>query len=244
MLTEFVDLLVAGDQSALVRYIDDVTTTKRTRSGASYFATLLVFAKAAGIRHMILCCDQLEDFASTTVSRQKRSVEVERFRDYVLELQPMSDMLSVVVTMHPRATAAIADMWALADLPSYDYARAENGQRVVILETIKTVPQAESLLAPYLQKYRTTGEHASEPLYPFTEGAVKSVLDHTLGKPRDILRTAAALVDAGAVDNWPVISAERADRFLETFSLDDDDEPTSAPGIVEVNPWALPERAN
>lgn len=244
LLIEFVDLLVAGDHSALVRYVDAVTTTKRTRSGAAYFATLVVFAKAAGIRHMILCCDQLEDFASTTVSRQKRSVEVERFRDYLLELQPMSDMLSVIVTMHPRATAAIADMWALADLPSYDYARAENGQRVVVLETIKTVGQAEGLLVPYLKKYRTTGEHASEPLYPFTEGAVKSILDHTLGKPRDILRTAAALVDAGAVENWPVVSAERADKFLETFSLDDNEETWSPAGIVEVNPWAQPERAN
>jgi hypothetical protein len=241
LITEFVDLLVAGDHDALVRYVNDVTPTKRTRSGAGYLATFLVFAKAAGIRHVLLCCDQLEDFAATTTSRQKRALEVERFRDYVLELQPMSDMLSVIVTMHPRATATIADMWALADLPSYDYARSENGQRVVLLETIKTVDQARDLLVPYLNEFRTGGEHANEPLFPFTEGAVRAVLEHTSGKPRDILRTAAALVDRGAEANWDVISEADTTTFLESFALDEADDVWSPGGTVEVNPWAVAE---
>jgi hypothetical protein len=90
--------------------------------------------------------------------------------------QPMSDMLSVIVTMHPRATAAIADMWALADLPSYNCARTENGQRVVVLETMKTLDQARDLLVPYLSAFRSGGEHANEPLFPFTEGAVQAIL--------------------------------------------------------------------
>lgn len=240
LIAEFVDLLVAGDHDALVRYVNDVTATKRTRSGAAYLATFLVFAKAAGIRRVLLCCDQLEDFAATTTSKQKRTVEVERFRDYVLELQPMSDMLSVIVTMHPRATAAIADMWALADLPSYDYARSENGRRVVILETMKTVAQTRDLLVPYLAAFRTTGEHANDPLFPFTEGAVKAILEHTSGKPRDVLRTAAALVDSGAEANWDAISGAATEKFLESFALDESEDTWASASLVDVNPWAVP----
>jgi hypothetical protein len=241
LITEFVDLLVGDDHDALVRYVDNVTPTKRTRSGAAYLATLLVFAKAAGIKHVLLCCDQLEDFAATTTSRQKRAVEVERFRDYVLELQPMSDMLSVIVTMHPRATAAIADMWALADLPSYDPARSENGQRVVVLETMKTVDQAHDLLVPYLNEFRTGGEHANDPLFPFTEGAVQAILEHTSGKPRDILRSAAALIDKGAEANWERIEKADTAKFLESYALDDADDVWAPGEPVEVNPWAVAE---
>jgi hypothetical protein len=241
LITEFVDLLVGDDPEALVRYVNDVTATKRTRSGAGYLATFLVFAKAAGIKHVLLCCDQLEDFAATTTSRQKRAVEVERFRDYVLELQPMSDMLSVIVTMHPRAVATIADMWALADLPTLDYARAENSQRVVVLETMKTVDQARDLLVPYLNEFRAGGEHANEPLFPFTEGAVQAILEHTSGKPRDILRTAAALVDKGAEANWNVISEAETTKFLESYALEDADDVWSPGTPVDVNPWAVSE---
>ena len=240
LIPEFVDLLVGGDHDALVHYVNEVTPTKRTRSGAAYLATFLVYLKAAGIRHVLLCCDQLEDFAATTTSRQKRTVEVERFRDYVLELQPMSDILSVIVTMHPRATAAIADMWSLADLPSYDYARTENGPRVVILETMKTVAQVRDLLAPYINAFRTSGEHANDPLFPLTPEAIKAILEHTSGKPRDVLRTAAALVDAGAEANWDVISGPLAEKFLESFALNDSDETWSQPALVDVNPWAIP----
>jgi hypothetical protein len=239
LVSEFVDLLVSNDPDALVRYVNDVTPTKRTRSGANYLATFLVFAKAAGIRHLLLCCDQLEDFASTTTSKQKRTVEIERFRDYVLELQPMSDMLSVIVTMHPRATSAIADMWALADLPSYDYARTENGQRVVILETMKSVGQVRDLLVPYLAAFRAPSDSSSDPLYPFTEDALQAILQHTSGKPRDILRTAAALIDTGAEANWKSIGSEATEKFLASFALDDSDEMWAIPALVDVNPWAV-----
>jgi hypothetical protein len=115
----FLELRCEGDSSRISRHLEnEVSDAKRTRSGASYLATFLLMVKAAGIMNVLLCCDQLEDFASTSTTKQKRTLEVERFRDYLLEIQPMSDMLSVVVTMHPRATQAIGDMWRLADCPA------------------------------------------------------------------------------------------------------------------------------
>lgn len=222
LVDDFLNALLAGDQDALTTLVDDVPAGRRTRSGASYLATLLAFIKAAGIDHVLLCCDQLEDFAASTTTRQKRSLEVERFRDYILEIQPMSDMLSVVVTMHPRATQAIGEMWALADLPSYDHSRSENQQRVVVLETIRTREQAVKLLHPYLSEFRRDGYDAPTSLFPFTDASVETLLEHSDRKPRDILRKAAALIEQGAEQDWDEITPQRATRVLESFRSDDE----------------------
>ncbi len=49
------------------------------------------------------------------------------------------DMLSCVVTMHPRATKAIGSIRRLADLRVYDQDQAENCNRVVVLKRLATV---------------------------------------------------------------------------------------------------------
>jgi hypothetical protein len=218
---EFLQLLCTGDSQKLAQFVDNVTPTKRARSGATYLATLLIMAKAAGIKHVLLCCDQLEDFASTTTSRQKRTLETERFRDYILELQPMCDMLSCVVTMHPRATQAIGDAWRLADLPSYDHDREENRHRVVILKSLDDVARVKDLLSSYLNAYRTEEPPQGEPLHPFTDAAVEALHARSGGKPRDILRKANALVETGAEENWQVIDAKRAIGVLDSLAADD-----------------------
>ena len=218
---EFLQLLCTGDSQKLAQFVDNVTPTKRARSGAIYLATLLIMAKAAGIKHVLLCCDQLEDFASTTTSRQKRTLETERFRDYILELQPMCDMLSCVVTMHPRATQAIGDAWRLADLPSYDHDREENRHRVVILKSLDDVARVKDLLSSYLQAFRTEEPPQGEPLHPFTDEAVEALHARSGGKPRDILRKANALVETGAEGNWQVIDGKRAIGVLDSLAADD-----------------------
>ena len=221
---EFLQLLCAGDAQKLGQFVDKVTPTKRTRSGAIYLATLLIMVKAAGIKHVLLCCDQLEDFASTTTSRQKRALETERFRDYILELQPMCDMLSCVVTMHPRATQAIGTEWRLADLPSYDHDREENRHRVVILKSLEDIDRVKDLLSSYLKAFRTEDPPADEPLHPFTSEAVEALHARSGGKPRDILRKANALIETGAEGNWDVIDAKRAIHVLDSLAADDEKE--------------------
>ena len=222
LVDDFLQTLLAGDESELIRTIDAVPTGRRTRSGGVYLATLLVVIKAAGIEHVLLACDQLEDFAASTTTRQKRTLEVERFRDNILEIQPMSDMITVIVTMHPRATQAIGEMWALADLPSYDHSRSENAQRVVILETIETPERARALLLPYLSAFRKKGFAAPSPLYPLSDDTVATILEHSDRKPRDILRKSSALIEQGAEHNWDEITPSRAAKVLESFRSDDE----------------------
>ena len=235
---EFLQLLCAGDAQKLGRFVDRVTSTKRTRSGAIYLATLLVMVKAAGVKHVLLCCDQLEDFASTTTSRQKRALETERFRDYILELQPMCDMLSCVVTMHPRATQAIGTEWRLADLPSYDHDREENRHRVVVLQSLEDIEHVKGLLLSYLNAYRTADPPPDTPLYPFTNEAVEALHGRSGGKPRDILRKANALIETGAEENWDVIDVKRATHVLDSLAADDEREF----GVPPAN--AVPTRAD
>jgi hypothetical protein len=234
-VAEFLELLCAGNPAELNRHVAEVTPTRRTRNGAMYLATLLIFIKTAGIPHVLLCCDQLEDFASTTTTKQKRTLEVERFRDYLLEIQPMADMLSVVVTMHPRAVRTIAEMWQLADLPSYEYDREENRHRVVVLDRISTVEKATRLLQQYLNGFRDERAPQSlDPLSPFTPEAVEAIFSRSDGKPRDILRKANALIERGGEENWDTITGERTARLLDTFALDDEDEDLLSPSATVV----------
>ena len=233
---DFLQLLCSGDSSQLESHVDGITSTRRTRFGAEYLATLLLMVQAAGINRVILCCDQLEDFAATTTTRQKRTQETERFRDYVLEIQPMSDMLTCVVTMHPRAIAAIGDMWRLADLPSYDYDRAENRHRVVVLERIHGVEKARILVKQYLDAARTEPPPEENDVHPFDDEAIEVLLTRSDGKPRDLLRKANSLITEGASQNWDIITADYAAALLDSFADVDDDDFVSSYGSSTTTP--------
>ena len=202
-------------------------------------ATLLVVIKTAGINHVILCCDQLEDFAATTTTRQKRTLETERFRDYVLEIQPMSDMLTCVVTMHPRATRAIGEMWYLADLPSYEHDRLENRHRIVVLERVKSKEKARILVKRYIDEARTAPHPDGNDIYPFSEEVIEALYIRADGKPRDLLRKANTLVFEGAEQNWDIITGDRAEALLDSFAVDDEDDFPSAVGTS----WAVDRRS-
>jgi hypothetical protein len=239
-LDDFIQLLCAGDSTALGRYVAQVKSGARTRVGAANFlATFLLFAKAAGVPHVLLGCDQLEDFAASTTSKQKRALETERFRDFVLELMPMADMLTIVVTMHPRAELAIAEMWRLADLPSMAWHLDENDGHVVVLREIQTVGQTRELLKPYLDEARTSA--TTDEFAPFTADSFEALLDRSDGKPRDVLRKAHALIDRAARENWAAIDAEGTASVLDSLALSNDDEEdetwataTSAPPLEET----------
>ena len=224
-IDEFIHHLCVGDATQTGRYIEAVKSGARGRvQAANYLATLLHFARAAGIRHVLLGCDQLEDFAASTTTKQKRVVETERFRDYVLELQPMADMLSVIVTLHPRAEHAIGDIWRLADLPDFDPNRPRNARHVVILRELTEVDQVERLFEPYLRAGRRSPEDHSDPLAPFTHEAVAEILGLTSGKARDLLRAGYALWEEGAAANWDRIDGSHVAATLTSLDLAEDED--------------------
>jgi hypothetical protein len=238
---KLLNALCAADPTVAADYLDQVKPATRTRNGAIFLSTFLLFASAAGIQHVLLCCDQLEDLASTTTAKAKRDLETERFRDVILETLPMADMLAVVVTMHPRAALTIGQAWQLADLPSFEPNDMANRHRVVVLEVLHSVPEAAGLLRTYLDAARKDDSgRAPGDLYPMTEDAIDALFARSNRKPRDILRKAHGIFEQAASENLDLIDGTTVARYLDALSPDDDDDagpvigaPTSAPDWSE-----------
>lgn len=237
---KFLAALCAGEARAVQDYLDEVTPQKRSRSGANFLGTMLLFIKAAGIGKVMLFCDQLEDFAPPQTPKKTRSVEVERFRDFIVELLPMADMISVVVTMHPRALASIEEFWQLADLPSLRVDEA-NRHIVVVMPPLGTLDQAKRLLTAYLNAARRTPDDAGETLAPFTEDAVEELWTHSTKKPRDLLRKAHKMITFAAEENLEVIDAAVVDSHLTLLTAGDDEVITDQPPSISI---AAPDFSN
>lgn len=237
---KFLAALCAGEARAVQDYLDEVTPQKRSRSGANYLGTMLLFIKAAGINKVMLFCDQLEDFASPQTPKKTRSVEVERFRDFIVELLPMADMISVVVTMHPRALASIEEFWQLADLPSLRVDEA-NRHIVVVMPPLGTLDQAKRLLTAYLKAARRDEASPDDALAPFTEDAVEELWTHSTKKPRDLLRKAHKMITFAAEENLEVIDAAAVDSHLTLLTAGDDEVITDRPPTISI---AAPDFSN
>lgn len=235
-----IDSLCDPDPLVVRDYLDSIKPATRTRNGSVFLSTFLLFAAAAGVKHVLLCCDQLEDLASTTVSKSKRDLETERFRDVILETLPMADMLSVVVTMHPRAALTIGTAWQLADLPSFEISEA-NKHRIVVLAPLHSVREATKLLTRYLADMRRAGSgHDADDLHPFTADAVEALFSRSNRKPRDILRKAHGLFDSAANENLAVIDGDAVSRYLDAIGPDTDDDlglPISGTSISASMNW-------
>jgi hypothetical protein len=50
-----------------------------------------------------------------------------------------------------------------------------------------------------------------------------------MGKPREILRKAHAVIEHGAAENWTEIDGDQAADFLDSLTLPEDDEDVVVP---------------
>ncbi|WP_406183968.1 hypothetical protein [Streptomyces sp. NBC_01006] len=231
--------LCDSDPTVARDYLDKVKPASRTRNGSVYLATFLLFAAAAGMKHVLLCCDQLEDLASTTTAKAKRDLETERFRDIILETLPMADMLSIVVTMHPRAALTIGTAWELADLPTFEISEA-NKHRIVVLPALRDLPSAVKLLTKYLDAARKKADRASVDVHPFTPAAVAALFSRSNRKPRDVLRKAHGLIEAASGDNLETIDEQAVARYLDAVGPDTEEDigPVVAGSVTTSPDWS------
>ncbi|WP_233290069.1 hypothetical protein [Kitasatospora sp. MBT66] len=200
--------------NAAADYLTKISSVSRSRNGALHMASFLLFAAAAGIKHVLLCCDQLEDLASTTTTKAKRDLEIERFRDIIVETLPMADMVTLVATMHPRASMTMRSAWSLADLPSFDLTPA-NRLRTVELPPLRDAIQAAQLLKPYLAAATKEDAQREDELFPFTADAVVCLFERSARKPRDVLRKAHVVLDAAAKRNLSRITGQDVEAALD-----------------------------
>lgn len=208
------DQFCTGLDGSFADFLSAVTPTSRTRNGMAYFDFALTVAAAAGIRHMFLLVDQLEDLATTpTVTKAKRTREVGRLRDIIAETAPFAGYVHGVFTFHVRAATALDEMWRLNRLPSYDAEDEANKAAVVVLRGLQDVGQVRTLLLTYLDSVRIDPNEAGE-LTGFQEAALPVLFQHSGGRPGILLSDAYKLINRAADLEVPKIEAAFAADVL------------------------------
>jgi len=176
----------------------EVSQASRIRNGLGYFDFAFTIAAAAGVRHLFVFVDQLEDLASPqNVTKAKRTREVARFRDIISETEPFVGHIHFTFTFHSSAARALDEIWRPNRLPSYDPEDAANQGSIVILRGIQDVDQVRTLLTTYGDAVRSDPEENGK-LTEFDESALPVMLDHSCGRAGILLSDANRLVDRGA----------------------------------------------
>jgi hypothetical protein len=207
------DAFCTGEDGDFASFLSGVSQASRIRNGLAYFDFAFTIISAAGVRHLFLFIDQLEDLATTpTVAKAKRTREVGRMRDIIAETQPFVGRVHCVFTFHARAAEALDEMWRQTRLPSYDPEDPANENAVVVLRGIQTVEQVRTLLVTYLDKERIDGETGE--LAPFEESALPVLLQRSGGRPGILLMEAHKLFDKAADLERPAIDGALAADVL------------------------------
>lgn len=211
------DNFANGDWRGLSAFVKDASA----KHGFELLSSVLIIARAAGVKRVLLFIDQVEDFASADTPKKRRSLEVERFRDIAVETQPFGQMASYVLTMHPAAARSVEEYWSLARLPKIDHLLKQNERITLILRPLKRLEEAEKLLSAYMSRFRRGGS-AFDGLHPFDRGALSVIMDVSGGRPGPMLKLAHDLIEEGARNAWAKIGEKEARTITQDIDLGDE----------------------
>ena len=187
-------------------YLDSLSEYHRQRNGMLFFDALLGIFLTAGIKHVFVFLDQIENVIRSG-TRTKLSKETARYRDYAMEIQPSADSTVFVVTLHPTAGDRIAQFWQEARLPDFDYTLPINKNCVVILDELSE-DEGKKLIETYLIHFRLPDFSSDNVFHPFTEEAVGELVRKMHGHPSWTIRNANLLLDIAAERNLSDIDIE------------------------------------
>jgi hypothetical protein len=191
--------------------LSEVTEATRMRSGMQFLDFALAALGAAGIDHLFILVDQLEDLATNLgITSAKRSKEIGRIRD-LLEEQPYASRLHQVLTFHSSAAIKLARYWEPQRLPRFDIA-PDNMSVIVELKGMTTDDQASDVIKAYLEEKRLGP--ALDELAPFEPGAVAVLRAESKGRVGILLTKAHGLFHAAAEAGLGTIDADFATRFF------------------------------
>lgn len=218
---EVVSALAADDPEGyvLAEVLATVSDTSRQRNGLDYFEAFFTLAQAAGVPHVFVFVDQLEDLANSGVPRLKRSREVERIRDIAMENTVFAGKLHLVFTMHGRAQHAVEGFWREARLPRFDHAPTTEAY-VVTLRGIRTEEQVEELLLTYFREHRPERE---DDISPFDASALRVLRETRDGRVGPILELAHQVLERAATSNREVIDGRFVLALVDGSELPADD---------------------
>lgn len=204
---DIVDALVSCDHDEVLTGLAQVSQPSRTRNGLAFFEALFSLVKAAGVQHLFVFIDQLEDLATArNVPRATRQREVGRFRDIFAETAGFRGHCHAVFTFHNRAAQALADFWHLERINPPFWPQDPMGRpATVVLSGLTTTEQVERLLATYLDSVRENPTGTAEPFEPST---FQVLLERCDGRIGQLLPEAYAVLDQAAEGQLPTISGQ------------------------------------
>lgn len=227
---EVVTAFATGGAQGVKAALGTVSATARLRNGLHYLDFALAALSAAGVNHLYLMIDQLEDLATTrTVTAAKRSREIGRIRD-MLEGPPYVNRVHFILTFHNRAAQALDRFWEENRLPPFEISPS-NIASVVVLRGLKDDDQVSALLRVYLEEHREGP--VEDDLLPFEAGAVTILREVSDGRVGILLNRARELFNFAAQRGAPRITGDLASRFFAgtdtsdmEFGSDEDDSST------------------
>jgi hypothetical protein len=222
LLEEYLHLLASSDTDALQRFLaDEVGTWHHDRNGIKYLQLLVAFAELAGIQHITLFVDQVEDFTSQA-GAAKRQKYVKIIRDALIESEPLASRASFVFQYHPDAYEKLRDAWLHEDLRSLAWDDPLNAPYIVVLNGLETFEAARVLAERCLNHPSVAAPNRKPGIDPFTEEALKLVWDATKPRPRPFLRVLHDLLQLGKDTRMTVIDAAFVRPKLEAVALGGD----------------------
>ena len=208
---ELVEEFARSGASGIMHVLHEVSPTMRLRSGLRYFDFALGALATAGVDHIYVMIDQLEDLATTrTVTAAKRSREIGRIRD-MLEGAPYANRVHFVFTFHNSAARKLEQFWEQNRLPSFEISSA-NDSSVVVLKGFRDESQVRNLLGVYLAKERNGP--VDDDLLPFEPGALGVLKEVSEGRAGILLNRAHALFDFAAKRGFPSITENISRKFF------------------------------
>ena len=208
---EVVSAFASGGAQGVKAALGTVSATARLRNGLHYLDFALAALAAAGVEHLYLMIDQLEDLATTrTITAAKRSREIGRIRD-MMEGPPYVNRVHFILTFHNRAAQVLERFWEENRLPPFEISPS-NIASVVVLRGLKDDTQVSDLLRVYLEEQREGS--VEDDLLPFEPGAITVLREVSDGRVGILLNRARELFDFAAQRGAPRITGDLASRFL------------------------------
>ena len=207
---DILEALVSCDLERVLSALGRVSQPSRTRNGLAYFEAFYSLVRAAGITHLFVFIDQLEDLATArNVPKATRQREVGRFRDIFAETAGFRGNCHAVFTLHNRAAQALADFWHAERLNPPFWPQDPMGRpATVVLRGLTTEVQVEALLATYLDSVREDPSESGTA--PFEQSAYQALLERSDGRIGRMLSEAYAILDQAAESLLPSIGG----RFI------------------------------
>lgn len=218
---ELINAFVHGGAESLHQQLGEVSPTSRLRNGLQYLDFLMAVLAAAGVDHLYLFIDQLEDLATNkSITSAKRSREIGRIRD-LLETEPYASRAHWVFTFHNSAAIVLERFWEQNRLPRFEIA-PDNTASVVVLRGLSNDDQVAQLLKVYLGDRRL--EETDDELLPFKPDALTVLREVSQGRVGIVLRQAHELINAAAERGRGQIDGAFAQQYFQgsIASLDGD----------------------